>query len=51
VGCGYGSAPDVPGWEYVYPENANSVFDIHMTPVYFVVAADGTVESGYTLAL
>ena len=51
VGLGYGPQPDVPGWDYLFPENGNVVFDIHMTPVYFVVAADGTVEHGYTLAL
>ena len=28
-----------------------SVFDIGMTPAYFIVAADGTVERGYALAL
>lgn len=51
VGLGFGPAPEVPGWEYLFPENGMSVFDIGMTPVYFVAAADGTVESGYTLAL
>lgn len=51
IGLGYGPEPAVPGWEYLFPENAAAVFDIHMTPVYFVVAADGSVESGYTLAL
>ena len=51
VGLGYGPEPAVPGWEYLFPENGTAVFDIHMTPVYFVVAADGTVESGYALAL
>ena len=51
VGLGYGLHPDVPGWEFLFPENGTAVFDIGMTPVYFVVAADGTVERGYTLAL
>ena len=51
VGLGYGPHPDVPGWEFLFPENGTAVFDIGMTPVYFVVAADGTVERGYTLAL
>ena len=48
---GYGLKPSVPGWDYLFPENASAVFDIHMTPVYFIVAADGTVERGYTPAL
>ena len=48
---GYGIKPAVPGWEYLFPENAGTVFDIQMTPVYFVVSADGVVESGYTPAL
>ena len=51
VCLGYGPQPSVPGWDYLFPENGAAVFDIHMTPVYFVVAADGTVERGYTLAL
>ena len=51
VGLGRGPQPTVPGWEYFFPENASAVFDIHMTPIYFVVAADSIVESGYALAL
>jgi len=51
VCLGRGPKPEVPGWEYLFPENASDVFDINMTPIYFVVAADGSVESGYTLAL
>lgn len=51
VCMGYGSMPSVPNWDYLFPENASDVFDIHMTPVYFVVAADGTVERGYKPAL
>lgn len=51
VCCGYGPQPDVPGWDYLFPENAADVFDPQMTPVYFVVSAEGTVETSYTLAL
>ena len=51
VGLGYGPRPEVPDWDYLFPENGRTVFDINMTPVYFVAAADGTVEHGYTLAL
>lgn len=51
VGLGYGPEPEVPDWEYLFPENGRAVFDISMTPIYFVAAADGTVESGYALAL
>ena len=51
VCLGYGPAPDISGWEYLFPEDGTAVFDIHMTPVYFVVTADGTVETSYTLAL
>ena len=47
VCMGYGPKPSVSGWNYLFPENASAVFDIHMTPICFVVAADGTVESGY----
>lgn len=50
VVCGYGSLPDVEGWEFVFPENAATVFDPHLTPVYFVVSADGKVEIPYTNA-
>jgi hypothetical protein len=51
VGCGRGPRPEVPGWNYLFPENATDVFDPHLTPIYFVVAADGTVEIPYSLAL
>ena len=51
VGLGRGPRPAVEGWDYLFPENASAVFDIRLTPIYFVVAADGTVESGYALAL
>ena len=51
IGLGFGPKPEIPGWDYLFPENGTSVFDIHMTPFYFVIAADGTVERGYALAL
>jgi len=51
VGMGIGPNPQVPGWEYVFPQNAEAVFDMEMTPFYFVIAPDGLVESGYELAL
>lgn len=51
VGCGNGPDPEIPGWDYIFPENAETVFDIRMTPVFFVVAPDGTVEIPYTPAL
>jgi len=50
VCCGRGTKPDVPGWEYLFPENFTVVFDPHVTPIYFLVAADGSVEHGYTPA-
>lgn len=50
IGCGYGPRPDVPGWDYYFPEDASSVFDPRLTPVYFVVSAAGTVEISYTFA-
>ena len=49
VCCGRGPQPATPGWEYVAQDPENPVFDPHMTPIYFVVAADGTVETPYTL--
>ena len=51
IGCGYGPVPAVPGWEYLTPENAAVVFDPRLTPIYFVVGADGVVEVPYSLAL
>ena len=51
VCCGHGPIPTVPGWEYAAPDNARAVFDPRMTPVYFVVSEDGTVETTYTLAI
>ena len=47
VCCGYGSTPTLKGWEYVSDNTSNPVFDPHMTPIYFVVAEDGTVEQSY----
>lgn len=49
IGVGYGPIPDVPGWEYKFPEYANLVFDPGMTPFYFVVAENGTIEETYKL--
>ena len=49
--CGYGPQPDVPGWDYFTPEDATDFFDPQMTPVYFVVSTEGTVEKSYTFAI
>ena len=49
VCCGYGAVPAVPGWEYVTEKESEAVFDPRMTPIYFVVSPDGTVETPYTL--
>lgn len=48
---GHGSLPSGSGLEFLSDNNAAAVFDPQLTPIYFVVAADGTVEKGYTLAL
>ena len=50
VCLGQGPRPTVPGWEYLFPEQGSAVFDIQLTPIYFIIAADGTVERGYALA-
>ncbi len=49
VCCGYGAIPALPGWEYLSEEPSRAVFDPKMTPIYFVVSADGIVETPYTL--
>lgn len=51
VGCGRGPVPQTPGWVFVREDPDAPVFDPHMTPIYFVIAEDGTVEIPYTLAL
>ena len=51
VVCAPGPDPDVPGWDYYYPEDATDVFDPSLTPMYFVISADGVVESTYKPAL
>jgi hypothetical protein len=51
IGMGHGPEPDTAGWEYFHPEDSWAVFDIKVTPVYFVVSEDGTVETPYTPAL
>ena len=47
--CGIGPPPIQHGWEYLTDNQSGAVFDPKMTPIYFVVAADGTVETPYTL--
>ena len=49
VCCGSGPLPVQPGWEYMTDNQSVVVFDPQMTPIYFVVAADGTVETPYAL--
>ncbi len=51
VCCGYGTIPEIPGWEYIADTHISAMFDPKMTPLYFVVSADGTVETTYALAL
>ena len=51
VVCAPGPDPDVPGWDYYFPEDATDVFDPGLTPMYFVISADGVVESTYKPAL
>ena len=48
---GQGQATDIPGWEFVFPDNFSSFFDKTMTPVYFVISQDGEVEQTYTPAI
>lgn len=50
VCCGWGPAPENEGWEIVMnPDHASEVFDIEMSPFYFVVGSDGVVETTYTI--
>ena len=51
VGIGPGNLVTPPDWEFLSDGNVKSVFDPELTPIFFIVAADGTVEKGYTLAL
>ena len=51
VCLGHGPTPNVEGWDCIYPEHAEVVFDIRNTPVYFVVSPDGIVEEPYSTAL
>lgn len=48
---GHGNLPDVPGWEYRPLKDASEWFDIHMTPVYYVIDPSGVVIQTYTPAL
>lgn len=45
---GSGPSPDVPGWEYFFPEEPAAFFDPEQTPVYYVVSPDSLVEIPYT---
>jgi len=49
--CGDGSIPEVPGWEYQTMKDHEAVFDIKMTPVYYVIDGSGVVTQSYTPAL
>jgi len=50
VCLGFGPVPENPDWETVVrPEHAPDIFDIDMSPFYFVVGKDGTVETTYTV--
>jgi len=50
VCCGFGPVPENPGWEItVRPEGVLEIFDIDMSPFYFVVGSDGIVEKTYTV--
>lgn len=51
VCCGHGPLPEVPGWDYRAPGRYTDVFDIRMTPFYFLLDADGRVTAPYTPAL
>ena len=51
VGIGPGALATPPDWEFISSGNVKSVFDPDLTPIFFIVADDGTVEKGYTLAL
>lgn len=51
VCCGMGQDLAASGWEFVRPEGADSVFDIHLTPIYFTVSSSGKVDQPYTLVL
>lgn len=50
VCLGFGPVPENSDWETVVrPEHAPDIFDIDMSPFYFVVGKDGTVETTYTV--
>lgn len=48
--CGFGPLPEVEGWEYTVVEDPADTFDPELTPVYFVVSGDSTVEKSYAFA-
>lgn len=45
---GSGPAPEVPGWEYFFPQEPSAFFDPEQTPLYYVVSSDSLVEIPYT---
>lgn len=51
LGIGYGSIPEAEGWELYTPENAAEFYDVHISPVYYVVSPDGIVELSYTAVI
>lgn len=51
IGMGIGPEPATEGWEYYHPDNAQAVFDISVSPVYFTVSQSGEVDIPYTPAI
>jgi len=49
--CGEGPMPKVPGWEYQTMKNYSVIFDIKMTPCYYVIDAAGIVTQPYAPAI
>jgi hypothetical protein len=51
IGLGYGQVSPSEGWEIYTPDDANNIYDIRLSPVYYVVSPEGKVELSYTAAI
>ena len=49
--CGVSALPTVPGWEYRRVENPLRIFDLMMTPFYYVIDPVGVVVQSYKPAI
>lgn len=46
---GYSRIPEVSGWTYLKPDGMDKVFELEAAPFWFLTAADGTIDTPYSI--